>query len=368
MATRSDVLRRCVGGGVRPASESMEAAGSVEDLDSSDEGEEVFRALHHTGTALLSAVGDPDAPAGRGDEPTIAAAGSAAAAGWHATLDGSSDDEWDADAVFGAEEQQGGGVVNDARWAIDRFLALPPVTLCWLLALIGCGAACAFRPDHKVTLALHWPSAVDEPWRLATTFCCLGGEFFSFHTLMSVAVVCESVASYERVLGFTRPMTFQVSLPLGQRRRRHIRVSVAFLCLLITGAGFLLASQYWGVRAGFYRRILHQSKQLKPAAINQWFRAHPWLSHDLIFLLLSVSCWDQPYLPTELGFIPGLPSFARWQLPLALSAVHIALGGSIYVEAIIASIPTHIFCNVRALMHMLPQSNGSVYTTNILFG
>ena len=344
--------------------QGMEAAGSVEDLGSSDEEEEVPRALHPTTTALLSAVGDPDAPAGSGDEPTATAA---AAAEWHATIDGSSDDEWDADAVFGAEEQQGGGIVNDARWAFGRLIALPPVTLCWLLALIGCGAACAFRVDHKVTLALHWPSVADEPWRLATTFCCLGGEFLSFHTVMSVAEICESVASYERVLGFTRPMTFQFTLPLGQRRRSHIHVSVAFLCLLVTGAGFLLASQYWGVRAGIYRRILRQSTQLKPAAITHWFRAHPWLSHDLIFLLLSVSCWDQPHLPTELGFIPGLPPISRWQLPFALSAVHIALGGSIYVEAIIASIPTHVLCNVRALMHILSQRSGSVRTSGILF-
>lgn len=323
----------------------------MEDLDEEEE-EEVpsFAQQHLTGSALLSAVGHPDAPVDSGDEPTHEAAttrqadGHGVAAAWQ--MGDSSDDDWDVDAVLRAEEQ-GGGIVNDARWAIDRFLALPPLTLCWLVVLIGCGGACAFRPDHKVTLALHWPLVNDEPWRLATTFCCLGGDFLSFHTLMSVAVICESVASYERVLSFTRPMTFQVRLPLGQQRRSEIHVSVAFLFLLGTGAGFLLASQYWGVRAGLYRRLLSQSKQLKPAVINQWFRAHPWLSHDLIFLLLSVSCWDQPHLPTELGFIPGLPPISRWQLPFALSAVHIALGGSIYVEAIIASVPTHVLCNVR---------------------
>ena len=331
---------------LRGAAEKMEAAGRVEDLGSSDEDE--VPTLPPAGTVLLSAAGDLDA--GGRAHPIRRPDGGAAATidALHGALgDSSGDDDWDADALLGAEEP-GGGIANDARWAIGRLAALPPVSLAWLLVLLGCGSACALWPSYKGTLAMHWPLVADEPWRLATAFSCLGGEFLSFQTLMSAAVIAESVASYERLLLFSRPMTFRVVPPFGQHRS-EIRVSVAFLCLAISGAGFLLASQCWGVRTGLYRRFLSQSTRLSPATINAWFRTHPWLSHDLIFLLLSVSCWDQPHVPTELGFIPGLPPIARWQLPFVLSGVHLALGGSVYAEAIAASVPTHILCNVRVV-------------------
>lgn len=329
----------------------MAAAGRVEDVDSSDDDE--LPAVQPAGTVLLRAVGDSDSEGRRAPAHQTVPAPHVPAAVLREALGDSSDDDgdWDADALLGAAgaEAHGGGIVNDARWALGRLVALPPISLLWLLVLVVCGSACACRPGYKTTLAMHWPLANDEPWRFATTFCCLGGDFLSLQTLMSLAVIGESVASYEGLLLFTRPMVLRVPLPWVQQRRSEIRVSVAFLCLLVSGAGLLLASQHWGVRTGLYRKLLSHSVQLKPAGINQWLRTHPWLSHDLIFLLLSVSCWDQPYVRTELGFIPGLPPFMRWQLPFVLSAVHIALNGSIYAEAILMSIPAHILCNVRVL-------------------
>jgi hypothetical protein len=360
---------------------NMEGAGRVEELaDGSDD--EAPPTTLAAGSALLATVGDSDSDdddrvGGQAQQavafatavpPETDAAGigtaGAATAMLHGALDLDSDDEdWDDDDVLlGAEQEQpaggGGGIVNDARWALGRVASLPPLTLLWLVVLVGSGALCAFRPHHKGTLAMHWPSVAEEPWRLATTFACLGGEFISFHTLMSVAVITESVASYESLLLYSRPMVFRLLLPLAlqqQTGRRELRISTAFLCVLLCGAGCLLASQYWGVRQGLYRKLLlspivQSVVQLQPAAIKPLFYSHHWLSHDLTFLMLCVSCWDQPHVPTELGFVPGLPPIARWQLPFALSALHVVLSGSasaVYIEAILASLPTHLVCNVR---------------------
>jgi hypothetical protein len=130
-----------------------------------------------------------------------------------------------------------------------------------------------------------------------------------------------------------------------------VRISVAFLSVFILGAAGLLLSQYWGVKKGLYQTVLRVEKK--------WLWTRPWLSHDLIFLLLSVSCWDEPFAVTELGFIPGLPPMSRWQLPFALSAFHVMLSGNlhaVYAEAIAMSIPVHIISN------MIPTADTRIYS------
>ena len=263
--------------------------------------------------------------------------------GMRAAIDGEDED----DAAAFLPEPAGGGVLHDARWALQQVFALPPITRLWLLLLFAAGVLCALRPATKETLAMHWPRAMgtstatenSQPWRFATNFLALGGEFLSFHTLIGLGMIFESIAPYERLLSVTR------------KTAGGGRISLPFLCLFCCGAAALLASQHWGVRGGLYRAAGAE------ALVHP--RPRPWLSHDLTFLLLCVSCWDRPTDLIVLGFVPGLPPLPRWQFPFAMSVIHVMLAGSVravYTEAILCSVPCHLAVNV---LPMLPMLGGS---------
>ena len=209
---------------------------------------------------------------GARDEAAVAGAvtGRLGGTGWRGQL-----------SRFGAA---GRGVAN----LFGQFVELPPLSRAWVGILLVTTAICWAWPATKELLALHWKSVTKrgEIWRLVTTFSAFGGDSFSMGTLLSLWFVKDGAVVYER---------------LQQLGSRTSNPAFGFLSAVVIGATLLLASQWFGVQGGLYK-----------AAGFTFLSRSFWLSHDLSFLLFCLTCWELPLIPVELGLVPGIGPFKRY--------------------------------------------------------
>eukprot|EP00290_Baffinella_frigidus_P000124 CAMPEP_0180165206 /NCGR_PEP_ID=MMETSP0986-20121125/30838_1 /TAXON_ID=697907 /ORGANISM="non described non described, Strain CCMP2293" /LENGTH=268 /DNA_ID=CAMNT_0022116151 /DNA_START=155 /DNA_END=961 /DNA_ORIENTATION=+ len=160
---------------------------------------------------------------------------------------------------------------------------LPPVCLCWCVALVGSAILTQYKPEVKQELILHWTSVIrkHQYWRMLSTFLCFGGKF-DMMSLIDLFFIAQSGARME----------------FGRTPR--------FLVAILACASSLLYIDFY--------RLAYAGRQ-------------PWLAHRLIMSLICLESWSHPWQLTTLPPLP-LPPFPSIFLPPLLLAQNMMLFGT----------------------------------------
>eukprot|EP00288_Rhodomonas_lens_P002628 CAMPEP_0177720566 /NCGR_PEP_ID=MMETSP0484_2-20121128/16686_1 /TAXON_ID=354590 /ORGANISM="Rhodomonas lens, Strain RHODO" /LENGTH=217 /DNA_ID=CAMNT_0019232821 /DNA_START=108 /DNA_END=758 /DNA_ORIENTATION=- len=185
---------------------------------------------------------------------------------------------------------------------------LPPTIMVWCVLLILSTLLFNQYPEYKKVLHLHWKAALKQGQyhRLLTNFLCFGGKF-DMGCMMQLFFLAQSGARVEQ----------------GR--------SMRFILMLIIGAAGLLYVDYY--------KMLLAARQ-------------PWLSHRLIYAIVCLESWDNPFQLTTLPPLP-LPPFPAWLLPPLLSLQSCLMFGNDWrtlVAPLVVSIGIHLAITILALL------------------